>query len=119
MPELIINKHITIDTRKRNPMHISLCHPYLWQRVLEDNTTHGKKVASHKNVVLQKNVAYLLKEQCHKQRDINAKRCKEEVDENSQGGAAGFPGTYPRKQKVNNNIIAMGQIECERGRAKP
>ena len=52
--------------KEQNPAVLSYSHPYLWQRVLDNITKHGKKVGSHRNVVSQKNATHILEEPCHK-----------------------------------------------------
>ena len=72
-------------------------HPYLWQRVLDNITKHGKKVGSHRNVVSQKNATHILEGPCHKWWGIEERKNREEIDEQNQSGANEFPGTYHEK----------------------
>ena len=52
--------------KEQNPAVLRYSHPYLWQRVLDNITKHGKKVGSHRNVVSQKNATHILEGPCHK-----------------------------------------------------
>ena len=52
--------------KEQNPAVLRYSHPYLWQRVLDNITKHGKEVGSHRNVISQKNATHILEGPCHK-----------------------------------------------------
>ena len=70
---------------------------FLWQRVLDNITKHGKEVGSHRNVISQKNATHILEGPCHKWWGIEERKNREEIDEQNQSGANEFPGTYHEK----------------------
>ena len=65
--EKVIKKQEHNDRNKeQNPAVLRYSHPYIWQRMLDNITKHGKKVGSHRNVVSHKNATHILEGPCHK-----------------------------------------------------
>ena len=78
MEKVIKNKNITIETRNRIlQWALRYSHTYLWQRVLDNITKHGKEVGSHRNVVSQKNATHILEGPCHKWWGIEERKNRE------------------------------------------
>ena len=66
MEKVIKNQEHNARNKEENPAMLRYSHSYLWQRVLDNITKHGKKVGSHRNVVSRKNATHILEGPCHK-----------------------------------------------------
>ena len=85
--------------KEQNPAMLRYSHPYLWQRVLDNITKHGKKVGSHRN-------------------EERRGRTERKLMNKIRAGQMSFLGHIMRKHGLEN-IVVTGKIEGERSRGRP
>ena len=85
--------------KEQNPAMLRYSHPYLWQRVLDNITKHGKKVGSHRN-------------------EERRGRTERKLMNRIRARQMSFLGHIMRKHGLEN-IVVTGKIEGERSRGRP